>query len=265
MFTVHYLSYKWEMYLAHQNANSMTKYLSLAIGLLLLATACSKDDDPEPAPTTAPITGTVALYDEATTAVEKNGMTVTVEGSTLKATTAADGKFTINDVPFGNKTLVFEKAGYGTHRVFNVDHKSNNGLGTVLTNTVSLGRSSSTSITALSGAAAAGDYLINPTTSPAASNGAPKYVRLFFHNASTVSNTVYTRFSEAYTIRINPGNITLTKTFLNGLGFASGSTIYVRAYGESFFSNAYTDPTLTRDVFPNLNNSSAAAIAIVVP
>lgn len=243
----------------------MTRYLSLAIGLFLLATACSKDDDPAPDPTVAPITGTVALYDEGTSTAERNGMTVTVDGSTLRATTAADGKFTINDVPFGTKTLVFEKAGYGTYRVFNVDHRSNSGLGTVLTNTISLGRSSTTTITDLTGAASGGDYVVNPTTAPAASNGAPKYVRLFFHTANTVSNTVYTRFSEAYTIRINPGNITLTKTFLNGLGFASGSTIYVRAYGESFFSNNYTDPSLSREVFPNQNATSAAAIAVVVP
>ena len=254
-----------EMYLAYQIIADMTKYLSLAIGIFLLATACSKDDGPEPDPTTAPITGTVALYDEGPNAVEKNGMTVTVDGTTLKATSGADGKFTIANVPFGNKTLLFEKTGYGTHKVFNVDHKLNSGLGTALTNTVSLGRSSTTTITDLSGAASGGDYVVNPTTSPAAFNGAPKYVRLFFHNANTVSNTVYTKYSDAYTIRINPGNITLTKTYLNGLGFASGSTIYVRAYGESFFSNNYTDPTLTREVFPNQNSTSAAAIAIVVP
>jgi len=237
----------------------------LFVASLALLTACGKDDEPTPDPTTAPISGTVALYDEATTAADKSGMTVTVEGTTLKATTAADGKFAIANVPFGNKNLVFEKAGYGTFKVFNIDHKLNNGSGTLLTNTYSLGKLSTTTITDLDGTPGTGEYLINPTTSPAASNGSPKYVRLFFHTANTVSNTVYTKYSDAYTVRINPGNITLTKTFLNNLGFTSGSTIYVRAYGESFWSNNYTDPTLTRDVFPNQNATSAAAIAIVVP
>jgi hypothetical protein len=241
----------------------------LILGLLIsaFALACSKDDEPAQPATTATISGSVMLYNEATTLVEKNGMTVTVEGSSpvLSATTGTDGRFSIANVPFGNKTLVFSKTGFGTFKIFNIDHKSNNGLGTTLTNTVSLGQLSTTTITDLDGAAVAGDFVVNPTTAPAASNGAPKYVRLFFHTANTVSNTVYTRYSDVYNIRINPGNITLTKTYLNGLGFTSGSTVYVRAYGESFWSNNYTDPTLNRDVFPNQNVTSAPAIAMIVP
>lgn len=246
---------------------AMKKLTMLVVLLAVLTCSCSKDDNPEPTPTTASISGSVNLYDEAITAADNSGMTVTVEGSSpsLKATTGTDGKFKITNVPFGNKVLVFEKAGYGTYKIFNIDHKSNNGLGTTLTAAPSLGRISTTTITALSSALVAGDMVVSPTTSPGASNGIPRYVRLFFHTANTVSNTVYTRYSDNYTVRINPGNITLTKTYLNGLGFASGSTVYVRAYGDSFWSNNYTDPTLNRDVFPNQNATSAAAIAFVVP
>jgi hypothetical protein len=134
-----------------------------------------------------------------------------------------------------------------------------------LSNINSLGRSSTTTITALASQLVSGDLAINPSLAPAPAAGAPRYVRLFFHTANTASNTVYTKYSEIYTVRNNPGNIVLTKTYLNGLGFASGATIWVKAYGESFWSNIYTDPGLSREVFPNLNATSAAAISVVVP
>jgi hypothetical protein len=56
-----------------------------------------------------------------------------------------------------------------------------------------------------------------------------------------------------------------TNDELFAMGFASGQTIYVKVYGESYISNDYTDPLTGKRVFPNLNANSAAPINFVIP
>jgi len=49
------------------------------------------------------------------------------------------------------------------------------------------------------------------------------------------------------------------------MGFASGSTVYVKIYGESFYGNDYDEPNQNIRVFPNLNLDSAEAVSFEVP
>jgi hypothetical protein len=65
--------------------------------------------------------------------------------------------------------------------------------------------------------------------------------------------------------QINPYEVTLSQNDLLNAGFSSGQTLYVKAYGDSFWSNEYFDPELDRKVFPNLNKNAAAAVSFVVP
>lgn len=238
--------------------------------LLFLIISCSKKDSspvvPPVTPVDAPIYGEVNLFNESTLALEKSGMTVSVDSTfpPNKSVTGADGKFFIPFIGFGNRALVFEKPGYGTFKLFGINHAYNNGAGTLITPIPSLGKLSSTTVTGLSAVVAAGNLTVSVTTSPAANNSSPKYLRIFLSTRAAVSNNIFQK-ALVTVVTIDPSEKTLTKAELNSLGFASGTTVYARVYGDSFWSNSYDDPMVGRTVFPNLNPATVSAVSFIVP
>ena len=241
-------------------------YLTLSLAILMGFNSCSKDEDPMDTRTNANINGSVNLYDEATTLVDKSGMNVRVEGltSTIEATTDTDGKFTLSAVPFGTYTLVYEKAGFGTYKLFELNH-SRSGASTNITNVPSLGQTSSTQITDLTASVNGSDVNLTITSNPGGSNGNSRYMRYFLSNSSDVSDQNYTYYSDVFVSSINPKEISLSASALSAAGFSSGETVFVKAYGDSYWSNSYDDLDLERRVFPNLNPSSAAAVSFQMP
>jgi hypothetical protein len=240
-------------------------YLPFGLIILLGISSCSKDEDPTPDPITkANITGSVNLYDEGTTQIDNSNMTVKVEGTTpvISATTDANGDVTLSDVPFGTYTILYEKSGFGTFKKFDIEHKNN---ATAIINTPSIGEISTTQITNLQANVSGNDIIISVTTNPAGSNGNTRYVRYFLSTDSNVSNENYTYFSPGLVSQINPKEITLSNNDLTNAGFAAGETIFVKVYGDSFWSNAYDDPNLGRNVFPNLNMTSTNSVSFIVP
>ena len=240
-------------------------YLTLSLAILMGFNSCSKDEDPTDTRTNANINGSVNLYDEATALVDKSGMNVRVEGtSTVEATTDTDGKFTLSAVPFGTYTLVYEKAGFGTYKLFELNH-SRSGATTNITNVPSLGQTSTTQITDLTASVNASDVILTITSNPGGSNGNSRYMRYFLSNSSDVSDQSYTYYSDVFVSSINPKEISLSASDLSAAGFSSGETVFVKAYGDSYWSNSYDDLDLERRVFPNLNPSSAAAVSFQMP
>jgi hypothetical protein len=241
------------------------KYLPYCLVVLLGISSCSKGDDSTPDPITkANITGSVNLYDEGTTQVDKSNMTIKVEGTTpsISAATDADGKFTLIDVPFGTYTLLYEKLGFGTFKKVGIEHLNN---ATAILNTPSLGKISTTQITNLEANLSGNDILISVTTDPAGSNGNRRYVRYFLDTDPNVSNEAYTYYSPGLISQINPYVITLSQNALTNAGFSSGQTVHVKVYGDSFWSNEYDDPDLGRKVFPNLNMTTVSSVSFVIP
>jgi hypothetical protein len=241
-------------------------YLTLGFVVLLGFTSCSKDEETTPEPITkANITGSVNLYDEGTTKIDHSGMTITVEGTSpvISAITNADGNFTLIDVPFGTYTLLYEKTGYGTYKRFNVEHKD--GI-TFIPDAPALGQKSTTTITNLTvGSNSNFPVILGATTDPVGSRADTRYIRYFFSTDSNISSDNYESVLETFPVNITPYNLNLSQASLDALGFPSGSTVYVRCYGESFWGNNYSDPNLGRDIFPNLNQNSATAVSFVMP
>jgi hypothetical protein len=242
-------------------------YLTLCLVVLFGFTSCSKDDDTTPEPIIeADIVGSVNLYNEGVTPIDNSNMTVKVEGisPSITATTDIDGKFVLTDVPFGTYTLVYEKAGFGTFKKFNIAHTST-GLSTIITDTPSLGQVSTTQITGLEVNVSGDNIILSITTDPAGNSSNRRYVRYFLSANSNVSDETYTYFSPVFISQINPNDITISRDDLVSAGFTSGQTVYVKAYGDSFWSNTYNDPNLQRSVFPNLNINSVDSVSFVVP
>ena len=241
------------------------KIFSIVVGLFLFigVTSCVNDTNDDSIDT-ADILGAVNLYDEGVNKTDQSGMSVRTDGTIPVYTTFtnAEGKFTLTDVPFGDYTLVFEKRGFGTFKKYNVKHTN---TGTVLTETPSLGQKSTTQITGLTVNNSGGEIVISATTSPAGNAGNRRYIRFFYSKSPAVTAESYTYVSQGMVSQINPYTLTLSKSTLTGMGFASGSTVYVKVYGDSFWSNEYAVPQNEMKVFPNLNSVSANAGSIVVP
>lgn len=240
-------------------------HLTFGLIILLGISSCSKDEDPTPDPITkANITGSVNLYDEGTTQIDNSNMTVKVEGTTpsISATTDANGDFILADVPFGTYTILYEKSGFGTFKKFDIEHVNN---ATAILNTPSIGEISTTQITNLQANVSGNDIIISVTTNPAGSNGNTRYVRYFLSTDSNVSNENYTYFSPGLVSQINPKEITLSNNDLTSAGFSTGETVFVKVYGDSFWSNEYDDLDLGRNVFPNLNMTSNNSVSFIVP
>ena len=238
----------------------------LAFIILIGFASCNKNNDPMPVATTAAISGAVNLYDEGTTQLEKSGMTVKVDGSNpvISATTDTSGKFTLANVPFGTYTLVFEKSGFGTFKKSDVEH-TNTGSSTFITEAPSLGKESTTQVTNLEVVVNGNNVKIAITTNPAGNNSNTRYVRYFLATDSNVSSENYTFNSANLVSKINPFETTITRDNLVNAGFTSGQTVYVKAYGDSFWSNDYDDKNLARKIFPNLNKTSANSVSFIVP
>ena len=241
------------------------KYYFLGFVAVMLFNSCGGGEDEEitpPNPTSADILGSVNLYDEGTTQIDNSNMTVRAEGTSKSATTDADGDFVLSDVTFGVYTLIYEKSGYGTFKRFNLQHANGS---TIISENPSLGEVSTTQVTGLEASVSGNDIMLSVTTDPGGSNGNTRYIRYFLSADSDVSDMNYTYHSPGLIAQINPLELAITSDDLTNAGFSSGETVYVKVYGESFWSNEYEDPDLGRKVFPNLNMNSVDAVSFVIP
>ena len=243
-----------------------SRLLVLSLALVLLNTACKKNESPVTNPTQGRITGSVHLYNEGTLPLDNSGMTISVEGSNplIKTTTSSTGSFTLDNVPYGIRTLIYEKEGFGTFRKPNINHVYNNGLNTTLDTISSLGQKSGTSVIAATCQPDGNDLIVEITTQPPANNSNRKYIRLFLDSKSGVSSSSYAAYTENYVVGINPAEIRITAASLTKMGFNTGEQIYIRAYGDSFWSNDYIDISTGKRVFPNLNPATAAEVQITI-
>ncbi|WP_282037812.1 carboxypeptidase regulatory-like domain-containing protein [Saccharicrinis aurantiacus] len=240
-------------------------HLSFGLITLLVLASCNNDKDPAEEPATkANIIGSVNLYDEGVTQIDNSGMTIQVEGTEISATTDADGDFTLSDVPFGTYSLIYEKSGYGTYKKFGIEHKDT-GSSTKIIQNPSLGETSTTQVTLLSTSVIGNDIQVSITTDPPGNNQNARYVRYFLSIDSNVSNENYSYYSPGLVSHNNPHLTTLSQSDLISAGFSTGQTVYVKAYGDSFYSNEYDDSDLGRRIFSNLNTNAAAAVSFVVP
>jgi hypothetical protein len=240
--------------------------LSWSFILILFITSCSSNDDSPAAATRANISGSVNLYNESTNQMDLSNMTVSVLGTMplISAVTDAQGKFVLSNVPFGTYTLEYTKNGYGTYKKFGVVHGTN-GQATALTATPSLGQVSTTSITGITASTSANQVVLSISTNPGGSAANRRYIRYFLSTSQSVSATNYSYYSPVFTSQINPFEKTILATELVSAGFTSGQQVYVRAYGDSFWDNAYDSTEFNRRIFPNLNANTVPAATFIVP
>lgn len=235
---------------------------------LFLSTSCYQSNTiPERNGSTldSKITGSVILYNDLLTKVLPYGMTVSIEGTSYTTTTDSGGKYIFKDVKYGTYSFVFTKAGYGTSRIDTFKHVNNNDQVPSIVPAKTLGAISTTSVTALEVETDGDTLIIHPTTSPEASREVSRGVRLFYGNLGSVSGSEYIGYSAVFGLKQATGSIRVGKDELYKMGFAPGSTVYIKAYGDSFVSNDYTDLNTGKRVFPNLNAFTVDAASFTLP
>lgn len=237
----------------------------IAILITLSFFACNKDEE-EKAVTTGNISGTVALFDDGTAGVDNSGMTVTVEGTSpeISSQSDSDGDFTIENVPFGTYTLSFTKTAYGTFKYFDVTLTESGGNYNI-TEAIDLGQKSDLTVSNFTVYISHGNIDYIGDVDPAGTVDMPKYVRIFYDMNENVSSSNYSYYSEAYQVVGSDFEIPITKEKLIEEGFESGSTVYLKIYGESYWNNSYEDPSIGKIVFPNLSPNSPDAVSFIVP
>lgn len=237
----------------------------LVVPVLFLFVGCTSTDDQKfNFQNASNIIGSVKLYDEGTTAINNSDMIVSIEGTTYNAVTDTLGNFTLKDVPYGTYTLNYEKSGFGAYKVFDLEH-SFTGSSTIITDVPSLGKISKTEISDLSTTSNSTDLDVLVTTNPSGSINNRRYIRYFISEDSNVSSIDYKLYSPTLISRINPYTINISKNDLLSAGFSSGQTVYIKIYGDSFWSNAYDNPFLNRRVFPNLNLNTPSSTSFIIP
>lgn len=221
--------------------------------------ACKKE-------TTSSITGTVALFDDGTTSIENSGMKVLLEGTSpeIYALTDSEGNFTIGNVPFGTYTIIFSRDGFGTYKFFNATLTKSGGAYNI-TETINLGQVSDLEITDFEVHITNGSIEYTGTIDPVGTADAPKYVRIFYSTEEAVSSANYTYYSEPYQIVGNGFELPITNEELIDNGFAPGTTVYMKIYGESYWNNSYDDPLTGKLIIPNLSPNSPNIVSFVVP
>lgn len=238
-----------------------TKLLLFSL-LFHLATACGEENDPLPNPPSADISGQVKLFDEGTDEISPSGMTVSAQGLRIEDDTDADGRFQLQDVLLGPVVVTYEKSGYGTFKNFIDDFNED----LILSEVPSLGKISKTDVITNSVTIEGMEVRIASVTT--GTNTPVRYLRYFFSSRNDVSSESYEAFLERPVESdpvVNPAVLKITRQELNELGFTSGSTLYARIYGDSYYSNDYEDPNQGRRIFPNLFEDTAQSVQFQVP
>lgn len=250
------------------------KKISGAVGLLILglymmtSSSCDKKDECEyPNLTSADINGNVQLFNDLKEPLENSGMVVSILYSDplISDTTDENGNYSLPNVPFGNYTLSFAKQGYGTF-LPSFAHSNNCQLANEVTQYF-LGQRSTTTITSLSIESIISSININVTISPAGTDEEPRYYRLFFKNQNDVSNSSYDVQSGLLVTSTNTNTTNLSIGDLHGLQFQPGETIYVKAYGDSYYSNDYFELDASEPIiiYPNTNIVTVPDAEFVTP
>jgi hypothetical protein len=250
--------------------------------LLILAIACGKNSTQnsivvpnliQAENKRANISGQVLLYDEEGSALPDNsGVKISIDNSTISTTTKADGKWQLDSIPFGTYDISYSKEGFGTGKIMGIYHAATNHSTTVIAKSESMAVNSSIEITNLvvtpfkPGFEQLGVSGVHIDPVFTNTSGKDKYVRLFFSDNNSVSATSFLAETKVRSngAPLQQNNYNLTTSWFESLGFKKGQTIYVKAYGDSFLADQYTDPLTNTTIFPSLSTKPSNAVSFIL-
>jgi len=244
-------------------------YLSITIPLSICALSCKGADGPAGPSLSGDLVGYSYLYDlSGNRAADNSGITVAVEGSSTTATTTADGRWTLSGLKTGTYTIAWTKSGYGMRKSVGLQFV---GGGQVYYGSISLyliATHTATNLVATTSVVSTLKY-VNLSGNFSGTTMQYMMVRFFVGTSSAVSSTpanyLYTT-SSSYSSTPTTFSTSINTQSLTSAGIFSGSTIYVIAYGDSYFgSTSYIDIATGRFVYTCLNAVPSNVSTVVVP
>ena len=235
----------------------------LLVAASLLHPGCKDDDDADAIPK-GTITGELRLADEfGNEFTDHSGMSISLDqGATTIS--EASGSYSITGLASGDYDMTYEKEGYGTFMKFSIQVLGG-ADSTILNGIDYLGQKSTTVVSNLTiiPNISLNTFNINCNISPTPSASQPRPFRLFFGKSDDVSNDNYDFApSNTWLATGSSGSIlNYDPADLYSNGFSSGETVYVIAYGESMYSNSWTDPVSGKKFYPNVNTGSPSNVA----
>lgn len=236
--------------------------LLLVFIVCLLASCGSDDDNNDMGPTMGNITGAVFLFNDINIPQPRDGMLVSIVGTSHQATTNTEGVFMFEDIEFGDYQLQYEKAGFGTYISEEYEHGVAGETETIWPESPLLGQISTTTISSSRAVLDGSDFLISAQSDPAGTVTDPRYVTIFLSKNPEVSNTDNTAVIGVLKTEANPIEVRLTRTEIEILGFASDETVYIKVYGDALYPNAYD--SFGSIIHPNANLAAGPTMDQVV-
>ena len=220
------------------------------------------------------IAGMILLYDEDGNRLSDNGLvTVSIDNSTVSTTTDAKGKFQLDSIPAGTYDITYSREGFGSGKIMGLYHSATNHATTVITKNESMAMNSTLAISnvivqafdpAIQQLGVTGFHIV-----PVFENqtGTEKWVHLFFSDNNGVSATNYQAETKikASGAANQMNNFNLTTAWFESLGFQKGQTIYLKAYGDSFLADEYTNPLTNQTIYPSLSQKPSSVVSFVIP
>ncbi len=210
-------------------------------------TSC-EEDDPKPQEDTiterANVEGSVNLFDQFGNIEAKDRMTVIMDGGSpfvYFSETEKDGAFIVPNVNYHpNYTIIYEKTDYGTYKSFHFNHEYTGGTGQI-TAVPNLSRLSSTYSTSLSIEVRSDTVFFDLGAHLAKGRSNTRLIRFLFHTIAEISHETFALYTNKIGIYHPKEMYTFTKEQLEEIGLVSGTKYWVQAYGDSYYSNNYTD------------------------
>jgi len=228
------------------------------------------------------ITGVIQLYDiDGKLLQDASGVSVSIEQSSVSTKTQANGRWTLDSIPFGTYDIAITKSGYGIARIMGVYHAASNHGTTIIGKSRSINQISTIEVTEIktkkttevnpnlasliaSGIAEDGIIFDPVFNSPTPGE---KKIRLFFSNTADVSTTNYmVTEKQRFSGKSNESeNYNFGLSWFVSNGFQPGQTVYVKAFGDGFADDEYDDPISGLFIFPSLAAKGSPVNSFVVP
>ena len=228
--------------------------------IIVFISSCTNNGTTAP-PSSGTLIGSVSLYDDfGYTIHELSGVLITIEGTKpqLSDTTNQYGQFQFDSLPTGTYNVIFSKAGFATYKKFGFSFTGGDMPGYL--EGVELSKPSSVVVTSISYDIVTGYMKL--TVDSTSQNKPNIYIRTFFSTDKNVSSTNYQSTGIGQYQRSDPVRKILVLP--DSHVFPSGTTVYMIAYGMSFFDLGYWDPSTNLTFFPALNPQGSNIVSFVM-
>ncbi len=228
----------------------------------MLTVACNK---PESNISYGQIRGGVRLVDDLNNPLPFSDMAVTAVNTGISTYTDSTGRYILNGLQNGTYNLQYTKPGFGTYILYGFQNNGNMTDHPSLVPLITLGQFSTTSMSGLTVNINNDSVIVRPTIDPAGTANQPRGIRFFYGHSASVSHDDYTAYSKVYQLSSATGILKIGYDYFYSLGFIPGDTVFIKGYGDAFFSNDYDDPASGKHIFPNINENAADAVSFILP